>query len=843
MADLTAYAAKRDFGKTPEPAAKPAGKKRGKAVFVVQKHDATRLHWDFRLEHEGVLKSWAVTNEPSLDPAVKRLAVRTEDHPLAYAGFEGAIPEGSYGAGLVEIWDKGEWVPIIEPEAGFAKGHLEFELNGARMGGRWHLVRLKGDRRARAGAAPRENWLLIKAEDDFARADPERPAGAQAAATPGSRAAKAARAGDEAPAATPAGMPFALATSVAHTPSGEGWVHEVKLDGYRIQASLSSGEARLNTRNGLDWTHRFPALAEALGRLSGHKPGRHVVDGEIVVEDEQGRSDFAALQKALKTGAEPARFAYWAFDALLTDGEDISAKPLVERKRRLLALLGGADPALRYSEDFTEDGPLLERHACKLGLEGVVSKRAADPYPEGRTQSWVKSKCRNSQEFVVCGFTRQNGMRGPLGALLVGVQEDGELRHAGRVGTGFDGADAEELMALLKPRIQPRSPLEKPPRDGRGHGVTWVRPGIVVEVRFASWTGHGLIRQGVFKGIREDKMDDVVLKDEDAAGKARPAQEMQEAAMPEKPVKDPVLSPKGRLRAMRDAVDSEGGDDGPVRLSHPEKALWPALGVTKQRLADYYTAIWPRMAPHLVGRPLALLRCPDGVGGPSFFQKHARSESERLARTLADGEEVIVVSELNDLITLVQFSALELHPWGATLEAPDTCDQIILDLDPGEGVEWAALQDGAATLKAMLEADGLTSFVKLSGGKGIHVVAPLAEKADWDAAKAYAKALAQRAAKAEPELYVASMAKEARAGRIFIDYLRNGRGSTAIAPYSTRARPGGGVAMPLAWDELKHVKGPEAWSIATIDAKAVLASRDPWSRFHLTKNALPAPEG
>jgi bifunctional non-homologous end joining protein LigD len=841
MGDLTAYAAKRDFGKTPEPAAEPTGERRGKAVFVVQKHDATRLHWDFRLEHEGVLKSWAVTNEPSLDPSIKRLAVRTEDHPLAYASFEGAIPEGSYGAGLVEIWDKGEWVPMIEPEAGFEKGHLEFGLNGARMGGRWHLVRLKGDRRARAGAAPRENWLLIKAADEFARADPERPAGAQAATTPGSRAAKAARARDEASAATPGRMPFALATSVAHTPSGEGWLHEVKLDGYRIQASLSKGEVRLDTRNGLDWTHRFPAVADALRRLSERKPGRHVVDGEIVVEDEQGRSDFAALQKALKTGADPARFAYWAFDALLIDGEDIRSRPLVERKRRLQALLAGAGPVLRYSEDFTEDGPLLERHACRLGLEGVVSKRAADPYPEGRTPSWVKSKCRNSQEFIVCGFTRQNGTRGPLGALLVAVQEDGKLRHAGRVGTGFDGADAEELMALLKPRIQARSPLEKPPHDGRGRDVTWVRPGIVVEVSFAAWTGHGLIRHGAFKGIREDKTDDVVLKDADAAGKAGPAHERQEAAMVEKPIKDAVLSPKARLRAMRESAASERGDDGPVKLSHPEKALWPSLGVTKRRLADYYAAIWPRIAPHLVGRPLALLRCPDGVGGPSFFQKHARSEIEGLARTLPDGEEAIVVSELDDLITLVQFSALELHPWGATIDAPEACDQIILDLDPGEGVEWSAVKAGALTLKAMMEADGLTSFVKLSGGKGIHVVAPLWEKADWDAARAYAKSLAQRAAKAEPQRYVASMAKQARTGKIFIDYLRNGQGSTAVAPYSTRARPGGGVAMPVSWGDLHDVKGPEAWSIATIDAKAILASPDPWSDFRMTKNALPAP--
>lgn len=880
MADLSRYAAKRDFDKTPEPSGAD-GVEAGGSIFVVQKHDATRLHYDFRIAHEGVLKSWAVTREPSADPSVKRLAVRTEDHPLAYAEFEGTIPKGSYGAGEVEIWDKGTWTPLIEPGHGFEKGHLEFTLSGARMKGRWHLVRMKQDRARKPGsrATPRGNWLLIKGEDEAAEAGDGAAAGVAEAVEeqPGPRSPVARLASLRRQASptlrspafaassgtVPAFMPPALAVSVPRTPRGDGWLHEVKLDGYRIQVATLPDRAVLRTRNGLDWSDRFPAVAAALARLGR----RAVLDGEIVVEDQQGRSDFSALQRSLKGEGDQHGLAYWAFDLLELDGEDVRKLPLVERKARLEALIDGLDPAIRFSVHFDDDGALLERHACRLGLEGVISKRAADPYPSGRSGSWVKAKCRSSQEFIICGYTLQGNDRGALGALLVATGEAGALRYAGRVGTGFAGEASAELLQRLAPLRIEKPPFPAMPANERGRSVIWTRPELVVAVDFPAWTGSGLVRHAVYKGLRDDKTGEPVPRDADPA----PPLPQQEAAEELQPATRTGREERSRGRwpsqrkaragraivAAPDTSDAAGGPSTSPRarlkapsrqrkgtpamaaLTHPDRVLWPESGVTKQQLADYYSAIWPWIEPHVAGRPLALLRAPDGVGGQSFFQKHAWSETESLARTLPDGSEVMSIETLEDLLMLVQFSALELHPWGATVAEPELCDQLIFDLDPGEGVDWPMLQRAALALKETLEGERLTSFAKLSGGKGIHVVAPLAKPAPWEIAKPYAHALADRMAKAEPARFLSTMSKKARTGRIFIDYLRNGRGSTAVAPYSTRARASGSLAMPISWAELAKVAGADAYRVATFDVAAFQRRSDPWASFRTTTNRLP----
>lgn len=831
MADLKAYNAKRDFSRTPEPSSTKRAPRRGKPIFVVQKHDATRLHWDFRLEHDGVLKSWAVTNEPVADPAVKRLAVRTEDHPLAYASFEGSIPKGSYGAGDVEQWDTGTWTPLFDADHGFEKGHLEFELDGSRMKGRWHLVRMRHDReKHRPGTQPRENWLLIKGDDhEQARPSASRSASPRQSA----RQAKPPQTDEDAnddgePDALPAFVPPALATSVPHCPTGSGWIHEVKFDGYRIQAAIADGKVALRTRKGLDWTSHFRRVAEA---LAGIGPGSFMIDGEVVVEDGEGRTSFAALQTALKDDDARGEFLFYAFDLLMLDGRDMRRLPLSERKQALKGLIPEDHPVLRLSRDFAEDGATLEHHACRLGLEGIVSKRVDAPYASGRSDDWLKCKCRGGQEFLVCGFTRRAAGRGPLGALIVATGEPGALAYAGRVGTGFDEAGTSELMERLQP-LTVESPPFQPPPEERRRGVVWVRPELVVQVDFASWTANGLVRQGVYKGIREDKSGETVMRDATIKGKAP---EREATSPPEEPAARRPLSPRARLKAASAARPDE---PQPVVLTHPDRELWPIGAVTKQRLADYYAAMWPLISPHLLERPLALLRCPDGVEGQSFFQKHPWPETRGLSRTLADGDEVIVIDDLDDLLRLVQFSTLEIHPWGAPLADVERCDQLIFDLDPGDGVTWPMLVDAAASTRKALEADGLTSFVKLSGGKGIHVVAPLAEPAPWDVAKAYARQVAEALATSAPRQLTATMAKKARKGRIFVDYLRNGRGATAVAPYSTRARPSGGIAMPLGWDELSRIDRADHWRIAEADVAAILKRKDPWKGFRSTANRL-----
>lgn len=891
---LERYRRKRDFDATPEPSGQR--KRRSKAAgpaagsggsFVVQKHDARRLHYDFRLEMDGVLKSWAVTRGPSLVPGEKRLAVHVEDHPLDYGGFEGTIPKGQYGGGTVIVWDRGTWTPIGDPHKAYRKGHLEFELHGEKLAGRWHLVRMHGK-----PGETRENWLLIKGEDEFARSAEqadvleERPesvktgrdiaevAGAAedapktrrkaagkasakpaksstpktstartstaktaaskvpAAKTPAKKTRRKAAqpddgTGTDAPAsgrpdpsalkgarkaALPDFVPPALATLVAKAPSGARWLHEIKFDGYRLEARIEDGKVSLLTRSGLDWTERFgPDVVAALKALPAKTA---LVDGEMVVENDAGASDFSALQADLSAGRND-RFVFYAFDLLHLDGYDLTGASLSARKDLLARLLPPDGSKLRYSQHFEESGALVLQHACRLSLEGVVSKDRDAPYRSGRGRAgdkatWVKSKCSARQEFVIGGFVPSSTSRRAIGSLVLGVHDDGGLRHVGRVGTGFSAAVAEDLFRRLEPMTRKTNPFAGRLTAEESRNARFVEPELVAEVEFRAWTAEHHLRHASFRGLRDDK----------------PAREIVE----EKPAGTAGDKPAAEAAAPAKAPRRT------VRLTHPDRLYWPDAGVTKEGLADYYTAVWRSIAPFIVGRPLALLRCPEGIDGPSFFQKHAWRGIGTAIRQVQDpkdksGQGFLAIDDLDGLIGLVQSAVLEIHPWGSTLSDWERPDTLTMDLDPGEGVPWGAVIEAARETKARLEQAGLAAFVKTSGGKGLHVVSPLKPKAEWPAIKAFAKGLAEAMAADSPDRYVATITKAKRRGKILVDYLRNQRGMTAVAPYSTRARPGAPVSMPLTWDELDPGIGPNFFTVANTPTRLSTRGGDPWDGF------------
>lgn len=807
MGELGTYRGKRRFAETSEPKGRK-GRRKGHG-FVVQKHDARRLHYDFRLELDGVLKSWAVTKGPSLDPGEKRLAVAVEDHPLDYADFEGTIPKGEYGGGAVIVWDRGTWTPEGDPHRGLRDGRLDFTLDGEKLGGRWHLVRI-----ARKPRDKRENWLLIKGKDAAARDDAdilaERPDSvktgrdiAEVAGEAPGWSSKTGRLPPPAIAAVPGAVPGPLpafvepqlATLAANPPKGARWVHEIKFDGYRLQARIENRTVKLLTRGGLDWTARFgktvPAALAALPLRSA------LIDGELVVETATGASDFAALQADLSE-ERADRFVFYAFDLLHLDGRDLRDLPLERRKALLAPLFAGAGGPLRFSQDFGDNGDMVLRHACRLSLEGVVSKRADAPYRSGRGKTWVKSKCSARQETVIAGFVPSTLLKGAIGALVMGVYEDRRLRHVGRVGTGFTQALARQLHDRLAPLEIPESPFDDRLDAAARRGVRFVRPELVAEVEFRGWTGDGNLRHAAFRGLRDDKSADAVVR---------------EAA--------PAAEPPPQKRT--------------VALTHPDRLYWPDAGVAKAGLADYYAEIWPRIAPFVAGRPLALLRAPSGVGGQTFFQKHPWKGLPRQILQVPDpadpgGEPSLAIDGLDGLLALVQSAALEIHPWGSTLADWERPDLITLDLDPGEGTAWEAVLAAAREVRDRLEAAGLAAFVKTSGGKGLHVVAPLRPAADWAAAKAFTKGLAEAMAADSPDAYVATITKSKRRGKILVDYLRNQRGATAVAPYSPRARQGAPVSMPLDWDELSTEIGPAAFTVANAAARLAHGS-DPWADF------------
>lgn len=842
---LSEYRRKRDFKATPEPKA-AASKSKGTS-FVIQKHAARRLHYDFRLEMNGVLKSWAVTRGPSLVPGEKRLAVHVEDHPLAYGDFEGIIPPGQYGSGEVIVWDRGNWEPLHDPAKGYKKGHLEFSLKGEKLHGHWHLVRM-----AKREGETRENWLLIKGEDEFARTDDDpdiieelplsvksgRPieslkgdgkakvwnsrqlktrskteASAQTKAVNGARKEGGAHLGPaqilkgSKPAELPEFIPPALATLVKTVPKGARWLHEIKLDGYRIEARIEHGRVRLLTRTGLDWTERFGKdIRKALTALPVQTA---MLDGEIVVEIGNGSSDFSLLQADLSEGRQD-RFVYYVFDLLHLDGQDLTGASLTDRKAALEPLLASAEGALKYSAHFDESGELVLKHACRLSLEGVISKVADAPYHSGRGRDWVKSKCTARQELVIGGYVPSSVSDKAIGSLIMGVNDKDGLRHVGRVGTGYSQNLARQLFRKLQPLVQSASPFSDKLTSLERKDAVFVTPKLVAEVEFRGWTGDAHLRHASFRGLREDKTADEVVQESG--------------------------SPPGGKRASKPRARTEVTARRSVPLTHPDRLYWPEAGVTKEGLADYYAQVWPRMAPFIVDRPLALLRCPEGHEGTCFFQKHGWRGMRKEIITIRDlkdeDEQTLVgVHDLDGLLALVQGAALEIHPWGSSGSDLERPDMVNIDLDPGPDVSWERVIAAAFEVRQRFADMGLTGFVKTSGGKGLHVVAPLKPKAEWPTVKAAMKALADGMAGDSPEDYVSTISKAKRHGKILIDYLRNGRGNTAVAPYSTRARAGAPVSMPLSFDELGPDIGPAHFTVKNTPSRLQQLDRDPWADF------------
>ncbi|MHA6642321.1 DNA ligase D [Mesorhizobium sp. A623] len=823
---LEQYRAKRDFSKTAEPSGKQPRRKvktAGGGIFVVHKHAATRLHYDLRLEHGGVLWSWAVTRGPSLDPSEKRLAVHVEDHPIDYAPFEGTIPKGEYGGGSVIVWDEGTWTPEHDPAAGMKKGHLDFELHGEKLTGKWHLVRLK----PRLGEK-KDNWLLIKSDDAAAHPGEdilnERPESVKSGLTV-EEVGKGKSAKGEKPKVWHSNKPAtararreaaakldfiepALATLERDAPSGKEWLHEVKFDGYRMQAGIAGTEIRLLTRTGLDWTGRFGAeIPTALGAL---KCSDAILDGEIVVLADDGVSSFSALQADLSADRSD-RMVYYVFDLLRLDGEDLRSKPLVERKERLRALVEPLDDdgPVRFSHHFVEPGRMMLKHACRMGLEGVVSKRADAPYRSGRTGAWIKAKCTLRQEFVIGGYLPSEKTGRGLRSLLVGFHEDGKLKYAGRVGTGFSTKAADDLKKKLDARQVEKSPFDaKVPGD---KGLVWVAPELVAEVEFRSWTADRIIRHASYQGLREDK-----------------------------PAED-VVQEKPESTKVEAADDAASAVSTSVKLTHPDKLLWPDEKISKRDLLDHYALVWPRMEKFVVNRPLALVRAPDGVDGQRFFQKHASAgmnEKIFTSKDPEDDEEILYVKDFDGIAALVQMGVVEIHIWGCMIDAIDTPDQIVFDLDPDEGVAVDKVRQAALEIRAKLEEMSLPTFVKTSGGKGYHVVVPLKPAAKWEAVKTFSHDFARAMEQAEPGRYTATLSKKARVGKIFIDYLRNGRGSTTVAPYSSRAKKGATVSMPVTWEEIENGLPPNAFPIGDKTTLNRLSDDDPWRAFFSDRKAL-----
>jgi bifunctional non-homologous end joining protein LigD len=870
---LEVYRKKRKFGTTAEP--RGGRIKHGGDAFVIQKHAATRLHYDLRLELDGVMKSWAVTRGPSLVPGEKRLAVQVEDHPVEYNDFEGTIPKGEYGGGTVLIWDRGSWMPDKDPHKGLAKGSLDFTLEGEKLHGRWHLVRM----RHRPGEK-RDNWLLIKSDDDAARSagDPDilqekpksvvsgrtieaiakaegdavwhsnRPVAENVkqikkaakkakTAAPRKKAAKGTRKarltsrphlaaaevlrGTPAPSALPGFVAPQLAAPQEKPPDGKSYVHEVKFDGYRIQARLDHGKVRLLTRKNLDWKEKFKPVADAVARLDAASA---LIDGEIVVE-ENGISDFSALQDALKHN-KAERFVYYVFDLLHLDGVDLTGFPLIERKAALARLLEGTDPngVIRYSDHFEISGSEMLEHARTYKLEGIISKRRDAPYRSGRDDSWIKSKVGQNQEFVVVGYKDAAHLKGAVGALVLGYHQDGKLRYAGRSGSGYDMETARDVWKKLQPLRRDKPVFGRLPEEERGRKGIWVEPKRVAEIAFSGWTAQGHVRHAVFKGLREDKSAEDVVRE-----------------MMPMPTKAKSGSTKSKAKSKTTSRKAEATNGGAVKLTHPDRVYWSDVEVTKQQLAAYYTAVWDHIAPHLVRRPLALLRCPEGVEGQCFFQKHAAAGliSERIGRHKdSHGEELIYIDDLEGLLTLAQAGVLEIHVWGSTIDDVEHCNRLVFDLDPGDDVKWADVNATARELRDRLADIKLKSFVKTTGGKGLHVVVPI-DATPWDDAKDFSHAMVLAMTADAPDRYVAKMTKSIRKGKIFLDYLRNGRGATAIVAYSTRGRPGAAVSTPVAWDELGPKLAPNKFTVLNLGKRLAQLKSDPWAGIDKVRQKLP----
>ncbi|MDB5803553.1 MAG: ATP-dependent ligase [Betaproteobacteria bacterium] len=971
---LARYHAKRDFNKTPEPAGRAQA--RGKALrFVIQKHAASRLHYDFRLELDGTLKSWAVPKGPSLDPADKRLAVHVEDHPIEYGGFEGVIPEKQYGAGEVIVWDRGTWAPINgDARKGYREGHIKFHMDGEKMHGDWALVRMKG---GRFGKDDHDNWLLIKEQDDEARpgegeilvkdrpesvisgreveelkgktkvdvwdsneSDPKKAfkpaadkkaakkvvlktaavkkAAAKTAAAKKSPKADGAKAvaEDGEPAAgrkavLPATLEPQLATLVEAAPQDEGWIYEIKLDGYRMTARINRGRVTMITRNGLDWTAKFAdivAAIETLGLTTGW------LDGEVCVMNDKGVSSFGLLQQWLSNEGEGAKrdAVYMVFDMPYCEGRDLRDVPLHQRKELLAAVLARVDAQgpVRLSEHLDADGSNAQAQACKLGLEGLIGKRLAGTYINGRSRDWIKLKCRQRQEFVVVGYTPPRGSRTGFGSLLLGIHEDGKLRYAGRVGTGFNQNALSDMLKRMQALATDKSPFEVAlPTAARVRGTQWIKPKLVAEITFAEWTGDGIVRQGAFEGLRADKPAKNIgaelpadapkpaakktraaktaagsvkkLKDDTAApvrqaraaakgaatrsatmkssspagrsdsvrataskatskvpakavaakaapGKAAPAREIAKV-VPAKPTAAKAAAPKAAT--AKSGANTVAG----IAISHPDRVVFPADGVTKLDVARFYERVAAQLLPYVHDRPMSLVRCPGGIDGQCFFQKHATEMNiPGIERPMIEDTHginpYIVVNSQESLVGLAQWGNLELHAWNATMADIEKPDMLVIDFDPADDVPWKQIVEAAQAARTLFDALGLTSFVKTTGGKGLHVVVPFKPDNGWDDIKDFCHHIALRLVEAFPDRFLATATKAKRKGKIFVDYLRNGRGATAVSPYTLRARPGATVAVPLSWDDLRR-----DWRAKPVTLKDFMAAKgkiaDPWKDY------------
>jgi bifunctional non-homologous end joining protein LigD len=864
---LARYRSMRDFSKTAEPSGEEAVIPSERRRFVIQKHDATRLHFDFRLELDGTFKSWAVTKGPSMDPAERRLAVEVEDHPLDYGDFEGTIPEGQYGGGTVMLWDRGYWEPEpgTDPHDGLKSGDLKIVMDGERLKGGFVLVRMKRRPKER-----HDNWLLIKHRDEFAveghgmalveetktsvasgrtmdeieagkgkgakrfmtgkaRAGAKRvwqSKGGKAETAALLRAASAPTITARAPlkpAALPGFVPPQLARSVDRPPQGAGWGHEIKFDGYRLQLRVEGGQATLKTRAGLDWTARFRQIARDAEGLPDC-----LIDGEACALDHTGSPDFAALQAALSDG-QTGDLIFFAFDLLFADGADLRDQPLEARKARLKALLEAAPRTgkrLRYVEHFEIAGDAVLHSACRMSLEGIVSKRTDAPYRSDRSETWLKSKCRAGHEVVIGGWT---GEAGELRSLLVGVNKDGKLAYVGRVGTGFGRDKVGRVLPRLSKLERDASPFSGAGAPRKEANVHWAKPDLVAEIEFAGFTGSGMVRQAAFKALREDKpARDVVAESPAPAASTELAEPKPAVAKGSKAAKAGTVKKPAPPIVMG------------VTLSHPDKALWPDGGdgtpVTKLELARYLETVGPWMMPHIKGRPCSIIRTPDGIDGDQrFFQRHLGKGSSALVsevQVLGDHKPYLQIDRIEALIALAQSGATEFHPWNCQPGQPEIPGRLVFDLDPDEGIPFERVIEGALEVKRRLEALGLVAFCKTTGGKGLHVVTPLKDgkgKVDWPAAKTFAQDVCLAIAADQPDRYVVNMAKAKRVGKIFLDYLRNDRLSTAVAPLSPRARPGAPVSFPLTWSQVKTGLDPKAYTIRT--APALLKKAKAWADY------------
>jgi bifunctional non-homologous end joining protein LigD len=914
---LELYNQKRNFGITPEPKGKVARNKGKALAYVIQKHRASHMHYDFRLELDGVLLSWAVPKGPSYDPAVKRLAMHVEDHPIEYGGFEGTIPPKQYGAGTVLLWDRGVWIPKGDPAEDYKRGRLKFELDGEKLHGGWMLVRSHGGKYDKDKA-----WFLIKERDQYARpeaegtvvedepnsvasgrsleeiaADPDRvwhsnKSVAENVKTGTVKKKKPKFDGAGLKGARKAAFPDfvepELATLVKEAPAGGEWVHEMKLDGYRMLCRIEKGEVQMISRNGKDWTASFPSIARCVARLPVDTAW---LDGEVVVMEADGRTSFQALQNALSTD-HAGKLHYFAFDLMYLDGYDLRGAPLLERKRVLEAMLAGAPSALRFSSHIEGSGVEFFRQACSLKLEGMISKRAQSSYIGGRCRDWLKVKCSMRQEMVIGGYTDPEGARSGFGALLLGVYEpDGALRYSGKVGTGFNDATLKAMHKRLKALETKQPAFSNPPRGYEANGAHWIKPELVAEVEFTEWTNDGTLRHPSFQGLREDKKATDVIREratatEDivegpapsrvkktkasasakavktsarartraASSKPAPVGAAQTKAAAAKSSKtrakpavaEPRASEPSKTRAKSAVAEPrEQGENSVagVKLSNPSKLLYPEAGVTKKDLAVFYEAIADWILPQLRDRPLTLVRCPNGWEKQCFFQKHPDAKVDALIERVTVQESngptlYMMANSLPALVALVQMGALELHPFGSSAPKLTCPDRIIFDFDPDDGISWATLVEGVRLLKTLLEELGLRTFIKTTGGKGLHVVVPIKPAFGWDETKQFTKSIAELLVRSFPERFTSTISKSKRSGKIFIDYLRNADGATAVAAYSLRARRNAPVATPIAWEELATEVRHDYFNLKNVSDRLKKMKKDPWADFFDVKQSI-----